>query len=322
MSYEDIHEVCLEPYWVEQARKLYIQVGHWKDPDEPVLDMERVFRILKGAIDTHIHPGPDPNVLRPLDEAEIAIQACEIGIGGVAYKVPWYPSAYTARLTQRIVDRWAKDNGREPTKVIGGIVLGNRIGGLNAVAVREALKVGGRIVWTPVADSSHHCKIAERPGGIEMIGKDDRVLPELREIFKIIAKYDAVLTLCHHTTRERFIMIDDAKEEGVKRISIVHPTESLTKMSIDQMKTAAQKGAYLELCCIDFAEPEVIWDEFLKIIKEVGADHIIIASDCGNSAFPPPAAQFKAFVYRLLQSGVPDGDVEKMAKVNPRKLIF
>jgi predicted metal-dependent TIM-barrel fold hydrolase len=93
-------------------------------------------------------------------------------------------------------------------------------------------------------------------------------------------------------------------------------------MSIDQMKIAAEKGAYLELCCLDFSEPEVIWNEFLQIIREVGADHIIIASDCGNSQFPPPAVQYKTFILRLLMSGVPDEDVEKMAKINPRKLVF
>ena len=153
-KYENIYEMCLEPRYVEQTRKLYKRV--FKDPDEPVLDMERVKRLLQGAMDLHIHPGPDPNVLRPLDEAEIAIQACELGMGAVAYKNGYAPSAYTARLAQKIVDQWAKEHGKEPTRVIGGIALGYPVGGLNAVAVRNALRVGGKIVWTPFVDSAHH----------------------------------------------------------------------------------------------------------------------------------------------------------------------
>lgn len=322
MRYEDIHEVCFETQWLEQARALYKEIGHFRDPDAPLLDMQKVTQLLEGAIDTHVHPGPDALILRPLDGAEIAIQACEMGMGAVVYKSSRRPTVCEARLAQKIVDQWANEHGKKSTKVIGGIVLGYAVGGLNAVAVRNAVKIGGKFVWTPVTDSSHHHKISGRAGGIEVIGKGDEVVPQLREIFKIIARYDAVLVLCHHSTRERFIMIDDAKEEGVKRISIVHPTESLTKMSIAQMKMAAEKGAYLELCCVDFGRPEVIWDEWLEVIKEVGADHIILASDCGSWAFPPPATQYRSLIIRLLQSGVPEADIEKMVKINARNLIF
>jgi len=323
MKYEDIHEVSLEPKWLEVARGLYKEITRFSsEPDALLFDSERVDRLLQGAIDTHTHPGPDPYVFRPLDVADIGIQACQMGMAAVAYKTHFVPSVTSVKLAQKIVDRWAKENGKESTKLIGGIVLDYPVGGLNPKAVRSAIRLGGKFVWTPVFDSSHHHRITEQPGGIEVIGKDNKVVPELREIFQIIAKYDVVLALCHHSTRERFIMIDDAKEEGVKRILIVHATESLTKMSIEQMKIAAEKGAYLELCCLNLGEPEIIWAEWMEIIKEVGTDHIILATDCGSWLFPPPAAQYKSLLIRLLKSGIPEADIEKMAKINPRKLIF
>ena len=321
MKYDDIHELSLEPKWLNQAKALYKWLGYSKDPDASPFYFGRVIRLQQGAIDTHIHSGPDP-IYRPQDEVDIGIQACQLGMAAVVYKSLHAPSTRSAIIAQRAVDQWAKENGRESTRLVGGVALDYPVGGLNPTAVRSNLRLGGKFVWTPVLDSSHHRKVVERPPGIEVIDKNGEVVPDLREIFKIIAKYDAVLALCHHTTRERFIMIDAAKEEGVKRILIVHPTESLVKMSIDQMKIAAQKGAYLELCCLDFKEPEVMWEEWIETIREVGADHIVLATDCGNWQFPPPVTQFRTFLGKLLVSGIPDADVEKMAKINPQKLIF
>ncbi len=321
MKYKDVHEISYEPRWSEQASALYKGLGWGKSPDAPLFDLEHVDQLMQGAIDTHIHSGPDAYITRVQDDLDIAIQACQAGMGAVVYKCLSAPTARSAKITQKVIDQWAKEHNKESTKVIGGIVLSYAVGGLNPEAVRCTARLGGRVVWTPVVDSSHHHKITGQPGGIEVVD-GDKVVPELREIFKIIAKYDMVLALCHHSTRERFIMIDDAKEEGVKRISIVHPTESLVKMSITQMEIAAEKGAYLELCCLDFSEREIIWDEWLEIIKQVGVDHIILGTDVGNWKLPPPVMQYRTLLGRLLESGIPETDIERMAKTNPRKLIF
>lgn len=324
MRYGDIHEFSLEPKWSQLARVSYAALGKIGKglPDFVVPDPEKANQLMKGAIDTHIHVGPDPYIPRSGDAIDVAIQACEMGMGAVVCKPNFLPTVMAAHVAQRVVVQWAKEHGKESTKVIGGITLGYPVGGLNPEAVRCAAKMGGRFVWTPIIDSSHTRRVFELKDGIEVIGSDDKVLPELREIFKIIAKYDMVLTLGHQSTRERFIMLDDAKEEGVKRISINHPTESLVKMNLDQMKMAAEKGAFLELCCMDFDKEEVIWDEWIEAIKEVGADHFILGTDCGNWAFPTPAPTYRAMLGRLLKSGIPEADIEKMAKNNPHKLIF
>ena len=74
--------------------------------------------------------------------------------------------------------------------------------------------------------------------------------------------------------------------------------------------------------CIDFRESEILWDEWIEIIKEVGADHIVLGTDCGHAMLPPPAAQYWILLYKLLESGISEADIEKMARINPRKLIF
>ena len=321
MPYEDVSELSYEPQWREAAKRLYKGAGWTQDPDAPLFDIARADELLKGAIDVHVHSGPDAYVARPFDEDDIGIQASQIGMSAVVFKCFSSPTARSAKIAQKAVDQWAKEHGKESTRLIGGVVLGYAVGGLNPEAVRTTARFGGKFVWTPGRDSSHHHKVLGQEDGIEVIDKHGRVVPELREIFEIIVKYDMVLSLCHHNTRERFIMIDEAREMGVKRIEIVHPTESIVKMSIDQMKTAAKKGAYLGLYYIAFQAPEVPWEGAIETIKEVGADHFVLGTDAGNWIFPPPAAVLRIFLGRLLSSGIPEADVEKMVKINPQKLI-
>lgn len=60
MKYKDIHELSYE--LMEQVRRRYKRHGVLKeklDPDAPLFDFERVYRVMRGAIDTHVHPGPD-----------------------------------------------------------------------------------------------------------------------------------------------------------------------------------------------------------------------------------------------------------------------
>jgi len=90
-------------------------------------------------------------------------------------------------------------------------------------------------------------KLTGQGGGINVITDDNKIVPELEEIFRIAAKYDMVVGMCHQSTKERFIMIDAAREAGVRRMELIHPQQPSNKMTIDQMKQAALKGAYTGL---------------------------------------------------------------------------
>ena len=290
--------------------------------ETPYFDMKKVDRLMQGAIDVHIHGGPDAWSPRHFNDIELAMQACEAGMGAIVIKCHTAPSARSTQLAQWAVDRWANDRSKQSIRIIGGIVLNYNVGGLNAEAVEMTARLGGKFIWTPNLDSSHQHKLTGKPGGIEVITKNDKVVPELMEIFEIIAKYDLVLSLCHHSSKERFIMIDSAKERGVKRIEIVHPFYCITKMSIEQMKMAAQKGVYLGHYCHTFHKPDFSWEETIQAIHEIGADHFVLGTDAGTWKLPPPLTSYRTFVGMLVEKGIPEVDVEKMAKLNAQKLIF
>ncbi len=289
----------------------------------PRFDMDRVWKLMEGAIDVHIHPGPDAYNARVYDELEIAIQACQAGMRAVVYKGHSMSSARSAYFVQKAVNDWADQNRKKRIDVRGGVMLNDSVGGLNPEAVLTSYRIGAKHVWLPNKDSSFHHKLYGIPGGIEVLDQNDRVRPELREILALIAEGDMILSFSHQSVKERFIIMEEAKKAGVRRMEVGHPLQLTARMTVDQMKTAAKKGAYLGMYCANFEKGLMwSWDGFLEAVKGVGCDHIVIGSDCGHFAFPAPIEAMRLFITGMLMRGIPDQDVEKMVKLNPAKLLY
>ena len=322
-KYDDIHEMSYDEEQIRYVKTIY-ETAHYP-PDLHIF--EAVEQLMQGAIDIHCHCGPCAVVHRSFNEIEYGIEATKAGMGAIVNKALTAPTARSAALAQTVVDQWANEHNLKSAKIIGGAGLNYATGGLNPNTVINAAKLGGRFVWTPVHDSAHAHRIdtlagMKRPGGIEVITESGEVLPELREVFKVIAENDMVLSLSHHSTRERFAMIDAAKDIGVKRISIAHPFNPLTRMSVEQMKMAADKGAYLEHLYADFSPHLWNWDETIKAIQKIGADHFVLGSDSGRWDMPPPIPLYRIMIAKLLLRGIPEGDVKKMVRLNAEKLIW
>ena len=288
----------------------------------PRFDMERVWKLIDGAIDVHIHPGPDAYNTRVYDELEIATQACHLGMKAVVFKGHSMPSARSSYFVQKAVNQWADQNNRKSIDVRGGVMLNDAVGGLNPEAVLTSYRIGGRHVWLPNKDSSFHHKLYGIPGGIEILDQDGGIVPNLREILALVAEGDMVLSLSHQSVRERFVVIDEATKMGVKRIEVGHPLAITAKMTVDQMKIAAEKGAYIGMYCANFESLVWSWEGFMEAIRVVGCDHIVIGTDCGHFAFPTPLEALRLFITGMLTRGIPDADVEKMVKSNALKLLY
>jgi len=288
----------------------------------PLFDIDKVWKLMDGAIDTHIHSAPDAYNTRVYDELEMAIQACQVGMKAVVFKCHSTPSARSTYIVQKVVNQWAEEHNKKKIDIFGGVVLNYSVGGLNPEAVSVSYRVGGKVVWLPNLDASHHRKIMGTPGGIEVLDENDHIVPPLREIFAMIAEGDMVLSLCHQSVKERFILIDEARKAGIKRIEVVHPNQVTAKMTVDQMKIAADKGAYISFFCTSFRPLQWSWDEFMQATKVVGCDRIIAGTDCGHFASPSPVESMRLFITGMLMRDIPEKDIEKMVKTNPDKLLY
>jgi predicted TIM-barrel fold metal-dependent hydrolase len=62
-------------------------------------------------------------------------------------------------------------------------------------------------------------------------------------------------------------------------------------------------------------------EDFAKAIKEVGAQHCIMATDLGQYLNPTPADGMKEFILELQKRGITNEQINWMAKKNPARLL-
>lgn len=281
---------------------------------------EDAIELLDGAVDMHVHSIPDPEIDVGWDQLEITKKATEIGMAAVVFKAHTIPTAATVYYVQKAVDEYALGIGKRPAKAFGGVTLNYYQGGLNPAAVEMCAELGGKVVWLPSHDSAHHKRVMGLPGGIELLDSNDKPVSKLYEIFKIVAENDMILDPCHSGTKERFVIIKEAKQLGVKKIVVTHPNWNVTKATHEQMAEMGKMGAFIGLFMYgdvpNFNNPNCNPLEMFEIIREVGPEHIILASDLGTVINVPPWEGMKLFMRILIANGVDNKDIRRMCKEN------
>lgn len=325
-KFANIEEESLTPTWRERAKLSYTTVEHYGEAGN--IYEEDVASILEGGIDIHVHGYPDALVDAGWNFAWEAKSAYDARMRAIVFKSMHSDTAPMAYFVQQIVDEYARQKDEEPRPFgcYGGVVLNWAVGGLNPIAAETSAKLGAKIIWLPSHDSAHHVQVLEEDTpGVEVIDDQGRPLPELIEIFKIVAEHDIILDLCHTSTRERFVITEEAQKHGVKKILLTHPQWNVNRMSVDQMAEIAEMGAYIGLFLYSafphFNNPVCDREEVLQIIEKVGPEKCVMATDFGSMLNPPPVEGMKLYIRLLLAMGVDKKDIRKMLVTNPSKLL-
>ena len=160
--------------------------------------------------------------------------------------------------------------------------------------------------------------------GIHLLDGNGRVLPELYDIFKVVAEHDLVLASGHYPYAETSIVFEAAKKAGVKHLEVVHPAHIHSKTTIAQMKEYASENVMLMLSglgtlCFPLHETGPIYAA--RMIQEVGADHFVYGSDFGQIHNPPHIVGHRWMIQMLLAYGVSKEEITKIFKTNPARHI-
>ncbi|MFH1484730.1 MAG: DUF6282 family protein [Chloroflexota bacterium] len=268
--------------------------------------------LLKGAIDIHIHFGPDYRQLRSVDGLMAARDARDVGMRAIILKSHDYPTAGVAYHVQQVV---------EGIDVFGCICLDSQVGGLNKDALDVAGKLGAKICWMPTHTADFNMKQKGIPGeGIKLIDASGKLVPELKDIFALVKQYDMALATGHTSLEERLAVVRGAKAAGVSKIVDTHPTRLLTG---DQMAQIADEGAMIEHCFGATMPGGHRMDPMLIVnaVKRVGADRTVLSTDFGQEQNPKPAEGFRVMIATLLKFGITPAEMEVMVKKNPAKLL-
>ena len=96
----------------------------------------------------------------------------------------------------------------------------------------------------------------------------------------------------------------------------------------------AKLGAWIELAWLmhstpkigpglppALARPMVPLARAVEVIRDLGARHIILASDFGQATNPPPPDGLRAFLNALADAGIPPSHLDLMVRRNPATIL-
>lgn len=285
---------------------------------------EAAARLIKGAIDMHLHIDPESRLKRRQDSLQVARTAKEMGLKAIVLKNREYGTVALARLVQDMVPE---------VKVLGSFTLDNEAGGLNPGAVLAWIKMGARVIWMPTATAANSKGKVLRSRGLDLPGEGQviidrrgKLLPEVVEILRLVKENDVALGTGHISPEETFVLVPEALKMGIKKVVVthVHQDQLMDKiLNNEEIIRLAKMGAYIEYSywtcenIIFKVSPSVL----VESIKMVGAAHCVMTTDFGQIDNPPAPEGLKAFITTMLEGGIPEKDVEVMVKKNPAMLL-
>jgi hypothetical protein len=293
------------------------------------LDLE----LLHGAVDIHIHHGPDLYA-RIQDPFELAQDAKAAGVRAVCLKRHNFPTGGIAVLARKIVP---------DIDVFGSIACNLQVGGVNPIAVEAAIKYGIRQVWLPTIDSTNHARLTGGTVGqhgrgltikgglseynlkhprIDLLDKDGKTSPELKEVIQLVIDADIILNLGHISYAEMVAVTDHANRQGARRIVCDHPFFS--KLTMDQTIALADRGVF-----INFTSGELLprwWRasiaDFAAAIRKVGVERCVLSSDCGQLHNAPMVEALRITCQLLLEEEFKPDEIRQMLHHNPATLLY
>jgi len=284
--------------------------------------------LLRGAYDLHIHAQPDV-IQRAQDLPSLAKTAAQAGMAGLLIKDHTTSTVGRCYTMNRALDRGPR--------FFSSLALNPPVGDLNPSAVESALRAGTDVIFFPTYGAAHHITRwgAGKPPtafplpndgytGISILDENSRIRSECDVILRMIAAHDAVLGTGHLSVPETLALLRSASHFGVRRMLVNHVTESVIAMAIEEQREAVRLGAFIEhsFFALTASCPQrVLLDVMEDQIRQVGVEHVILTSDFGQEANPPPVEGFAYYLEKMRAQGFTTEELRVMIHENPKKLM-
>jgi Family of unknown function (DUF6282) len=279
-------------------------------------------RLLEGATDMHVHTAPDV-VPRSVDAIEVGEAAKAAGMRAVVLKSHSTDTSARAEMARDITG----------FPLVGGVVLNHSVGGLNADAVRESARQGGRVVWLPTASARHyieHTRDHAHPryetwlerGLVTTEGGEVR--PDMEAVLRAVQRADMVLCSGHISPEETLTVFRRAAELGITRMTVTHPHADFVGVSVQRMRELAELGAVNEMV-YTFVTPAVehtqTMEHIASQIRAAGVQNCYISTDGGQAINPVPTEMYRLFIEGLLLNGFSEDEIVQLAQTTPARVL-
>lgn len=277
---------------------------------------------LKGVVDMHVHTNPDLR-LRAYDDFQLCDAGVRVGARAIVIKTHLGSTAERAYLVNAYN---RKVNGKNDFTMFGSITMNRCVGGINPVAVENALKLGAKVVWLPTQSAKNHLRKMGKPDtdGVDMV-VDGKVVPELETVFQLVKDHDVTLGTAHVTPEEAIVVVEAARKAGVKKLVVTHPEWWVVGMRVeDQIRLVKDYDVILERC---FAQNmgggayKSNLPDNLEIIKTVGYKNVMVDTDGGQTENPNWEVAMQQYMQYLLDHGIPEDQIRYMTHDIPCQLL-
>ncbi|WP_026531791.1 DUF6282 family protein [Arthrobacter sp. H41] len=274
--------------------------------------------------DVHVHSAPD--VLERIGyDDQICEQYVAAGFSGFVLKGHQESTVGRAKAL-------ARSSGLD---VVGGIALNRPAGGINPASVAATLHSGGRVVWFPTTDA-HTQESAGLPRLSDLqprlnrstlctppvLAADQQQLNDIALVLDLIADFDAVLCTGHLSGDECRWLFDQARDRGITRFLLTHPSYTVPAMSVAEIAELAGRGAYVEITAYQLWHQPEMTEALLAEVARAAGNRLILASDAGQPNSPQPPQALRELIDRLTRQGLDSSWLQASASDNPRKLVL
>jgi hypothetical protein len=211
-------------------------------------------------------------------------------------------------------------------EVFGGVDLNLPVGGMNPHAVEHMTQVQGgwgRVVWMSTFDAENQVRYSKENRPFVSVSRGGELLPATKDVIAVIAKHQLTLATGHVSAEEVFMLVREARRQGVQHIVLTHAMNAPILMSVAQMQEAAKLGAFIEFCgstMLDATAAARV-DRYADAIRKIGPQSVILSSDLGQKGNPLPTNGFAAFILALGAKGFTEQELDRMSKQNPARLL-
>jgi hypothetical protein len=180
--------------------------------------------------------------------------------------------------------------------------------------------------WEKTAKWAHPATTQKmRPASpVPVLDANKKVLDAVKDVLDIIARNDMTLASGHLHVSETWLVFEEAKRRGVKRLIFTHP-EEIVDASLNDVRGIAAMGAMVEhsLCMfLDGSKFQIAAQEDLRHqIDAAGVDNTILCSDLGQVGVFGPVEGFRRGVELCLSLGYKDDEIRKMVSTNTAQVL-
>jgi len=288
-----------------------------------------VSALLVGAVDLHCHSGPAA-MPRILDHHEALMDCAAAKFSALLYKDHFYLGVSHAMILEKLFPETG-------VKLFSGIALNNASGGINPHAVNHAINIGAKIVWLPTLSAANHlaalsgeAKTFPKTSGkmldptpLSAMDQNGKLSDETKQVLDLIAEGDIILAGGHLPAAELHVVFAEAKQRGVKKMLVNHPTY-IVGCSDEDIRQLVALGVYMEHSICMFVEGKAHKygpDKLAHLIEVAGVDHTVLCSDLGLQGSPRPIEGYRQIVRQLLDLQFSEADIRTMTSRNAAKLL-